>query len=67
MKKGRGVSAIFRGVVEADVPSFFPWPERYPRWKGFGNIVHYLYKKRELEALDGKLERGEGFMVEFED
>jgi hypothetical protein len=43
------------------------FPPCSQQWKGFGNIVHYLDKKRELEALDGKLERGEGFMVEFKD
>lgn len=37
------------------------------QWKGFGSIVHYLDKKRELEALERELEKQEGFRVEFED
>ena len=37
------------------------------QWRGFGTIVHYLDKKRELEALERELEKKEGFKVEFDD
>ena len=37
------------------------------QWRGFHKIVHYLDRKRELEALENELEKQEGFNVEFED
>ncbi len=37
------------------------------QWRGFDKIIHYLEKKRELEALESELEKQEGFKVESED
>jgi len=34
---------------------------------GFDKIIHYLEKKRELEALESELKKQEGFKVESED
>ena len=36
------------------------------QWVGFDKIVHYLDRKRELEALESELQKQEGFKVELE-
>ena len=37
------------------------------QWTGFDKIIHYLEKKRELEALENELKQQEGFKIESED